>query len=237
MFVEPHHMLDTTLTNSLPTQRGARAGVGAARSAREPQGTGGVIAIPEDAALVLVDMQRAFDRGSWGYWSAGARNNAGAEGVAARLLREWRATGRPIIHVRHRSASIASPLRSNTPGAEFNVLVQPHSAEPVYEKRHGSAFVETTLARDLRERRIRTVVLAGLTTDHAVSSTARSASDLGFTTMVVSDATATFDREGPDARHFPAELIHQTALASLHADGAIVLTSAHVLEGVALAAM
>ena len=197
-----------------------------------------VIAIPEDAALVLIDMQLAFERPLWSYWSAdgGTRNNPEAERVAARLLETWRTTGRPVIHVRHDSTSMVSPLRARTPTSDFNPVVRPNGDEPVYHKHVDSAFVDTTLARDLRARRLQTLVLVGFTTDHAVSSTARSAASLGFTVFVASDATATFDREGPGGRSFPAELMHQTALASLHEEFAIVATAGAILDGVAVSA-
>jgi nicotinamidase-related amidase len=51
------------------------------------------------------------------------------------------------------------------------------------------------------------------------------AGNLGFETYVVSDATATFGKRGPDGEIFPADLIHRTALASLHEEFATVLTT------------
>jgi hypothetical protein len=41
------------------------------------------------------------------------------------------------------------------------------------------------------------------------------ASNLGFSTAIVSDATATFERVGPDGRQWTAEEMHASALASL----------------------
>lgn len=237
MFIDTHHMRDASVTDPPRARRAASSS--AVRTDRAPRPLRGVIAMPEDAALVLVDFRQAFERGARGEWSVstGARNGREVVATAARLLAEWRATGRPVVHVEHAPRFAMSQQRTDASGARIDPVLQPLPEEPVYRKRHGSAFVETTLARDLMQRRVRTIVLTGFTTDQAVSSTARSASDLGFTTIVVSDATAAFDREAPDGTRFPAVMIHQTALASLHAEIAIVLPSELVLEGVARAAI
>ena len=55
------------------------------------------------------------------------------------------------------------------------------------------------------------------------------AGNLDFTAYVVSDATATFERTGPDGRHFSADDMHATALASLHGEFARVADSASLL--------
>ena len=51
------------------------------------------------------------------------------------------------------------------------------------------------------------------------------AGNFGYQTYLVSDAVATFDKFGVDGTHYPAELIHQTALASLKDEFATILTS------------
>jgi nicotinamidase-related amidase len=184
-------------------------------------------AIPSNAALVLIDVQQGFDRQA--YWGGG-RNNPDAEARVAELLAAWRAGGRPVIHVRHASTGAASPLRPGQPGHEFKPEAAPLPGEPVVTKHVNSAFIGTTLELDLWARGITTLVLAGLTTDHCVSTTARMAGNLRFTTYVVSDATATFDRVGPDGVRYDAALVHAVSLASLHGEFATVATAAEVLE-------
>lgn len=88
-----------------------------------------------------------------------------------------------------------------------------------------SAFIGTDLEKRLRAEGISALVIAGLTTDHCCSTTACMAGNLGFETWFVSDATATFDRTGPDGERIPTETMHRTALASLDGEFAEVVTS------------
>ena len=51
------------------------------------------------------------------------------------------------------------------------------------------------------------------------------AGNLGYDTYLVADGTATFNKKGVDGKNYSAELIHDTALASLNGEFATVVTS------------
>ena len=166
--------------------------------------------------LIVIDVQRAFDDPAWP-----ERNNPGAEARVADLLAAWRGAGAPLVHVRHESAAPEGLFRRGTDAFEFKPEAAPLPGEPVVEKRVNSAFIGTDLERRLRDAGAETVVVAGLTTDHCCSTSARMAGNLGFETWFVADATATHARG-----EFDAETIHRTALASIDEEFCEVLDSA-----------
>ena len=175
-------------------------------------------------ALLVIDVQRGMDDPR-----LGRRNNPGAEGNVAALLAAWRRSGPPLFHVRHLSKQPGSPLVGE--GTEFEQAARPLPGEPVVEKDVNSAFIGTGPEARLREGGVEELVLVGLTTDHCVSTTARTAANLGFGVRLVSDATAAFDRVGPDGRLHAAEDVHEMALVHLHGEFAGIVTTAGVLEG------
>jgi nicotinamidase-related amidase len=178
----------------------------------------------QSTALIVIDVQQAFlDPRS------GKRNNPHAESNIARLLAAWRNTGRPIRHVVHDSVEPNSLLRPGLSGNAIQPLAAPVAAESVYRKHVNSAFIGTNLEKDLHQHGIDTLVIVGLTTNHCVSTTVRMAGNLGFTTYVVSDATAAFDRPALDGTPRSAEAVHSAALSDLHQEFATVLDTDEIL--------
>ena len=165
--------------------------------------------------LLVIDVQRAFDDPSWP-----ERNNPEAEARVADLLAAWREAGAPIVHVRHEGEEEDGLFGRGTDSFEFKPEAAPLPDEPVVEKLVNSGFIGTDLEERLRAAGAETVVIAGLTTDHCCSTTARMAGNLGFETWFVSDATATHARG-----EFDAETIHRTALASIDEEFCEVLDS------------
>ncbi|MEO8277699.1 MAG: cysteine hydrolase family protein [Thermoanaerobaculia bacterium] len=180
-----------------------------------------------NAALLIIDVQKGFDDAKWG-----RRNNPRMEARIAELIRGWRASDRPVFHARHMSIDPSSPLRPGQPGNEFKQEGAPLPGEAIIEKQVNSCFIGTTLENDLRTRGIGTLVVAGLTTNHCVSTTVRMAGNLGFAVWLAGDATATFDRRGPDGIVHPAEQIQAIALSDLHGEFATVVDTRSILSAV-----
>ena len=183
--------------------------------------------IKKNPVLLVVDVQKGFlDEKHWG----GNRNNNNAELVCSKLIKKWRDLNLKIIHVKHRSLNPKSPLHKNNPGFEFNQMVTPLDNEIVIIKNVNSAFIGTNLKEVLDNEKCSTIVIVGLTTDHCISTTTRMAGNFGYETYVISNATATFDKEGLSGERFSSEEVHQISLASLQNEFATVLKYEQLLN-------
>lgn len=183
--------------------------------------------LPANAALIVIDVQKGFLDPSWG-----SRNNSEAEANIARLIAAWRRTDRPIHHVHHDSLSPTGSFRLGTVGHEPKPEALPAPGEPVHVKQVNSGFIGTSLEQDLRAADVDTLVIVGLTTPHCVSTTTRMSGNLGFTTYVVEDATAAFERRGLDGAMRTATDVHFAALSDLSEEFATVVETEAVLDAI-----
>lgn len=187
-------------------------------------------------ALVVIDMQRDFlEPGGFGE-SLGndvSQLRAAIE-PNARLLAAWRARGWPVFHTREGHLPDLSDLprcklergapgtRIGDPGPMGRILVRgedghgiipqlaPLDGEPVIDKPGKGAFYATDFEAQLRARKIRQLVVTGVTTEVCVHTTVREANDRGYDCLVPADATASY---------FPD--FHASALAMIRAQGGI----------------
>lgn len=174
--------------------------------------------------LLVIDVQNGFADPAWG-----RRNNPDAERNVARLIDAWRRTGRPVRHVHHASRSPAGHFRMGARGHEPMSEALPGPEEPIHLKGVNSAFIGTTLEEELRADGVDTLVVVGLTTNHCVSTTVRMAGNLGFTTFVIEDATAAFERRGLDGRMRSAAEVHASALSDISDEFATIVDTERVL--------
>jgi nicotinamidase-related amidase len=177
------------------------------------------------SALIVVDVQRAFDDAS--VW--GTRNNPDCEANVGRLIEAWRSKGEPIVFVRHDSEEDGSPLSPGQPGNEFKDVV---TGEPdlLVTKQVNSAFYGSPdLHEWLRGQSVDDLVICGITTNHCCETTARMADNLGYGVRFVIDATHTFDMAGPDGQTVSADELTRATAASLHGEFADVVRTRDVV--------
>jgi len=160
--------------------------------------------------LLPIDVQLGFDAA---YWPRRWNKALDANGLA--LIAEWRAQGRPIIHVRHDSITPGSSLTPGTPGNAFRPGFGPQGDEPLITKSVNSAFIGTDL--DLRLKRLgaKHVIAFGISTDQCVSTTIRTGANMGWDMVLVPDACDCFDLPDGSGGTIPAEEIHAAHVATL----------------------
>lgn len=177
------------------------------------------------AVLLPIDIQRGFDDARWP-----RRWNPNFEANALALIDHWRASGRPIIHVRHDSVVPGSSFTPGQPGNDFRPGFEPHAGEPVVSKSVNSAFIGTDL--DLRLRRLGAgaVVAFGLSTDMCISTTIRTGANFGWKMLLAGDACDCFDL--PDGRGgtIPGRAVHDAHVATLAYEFCDVVATAELLS-------
>lgn len=184
--------------------------------------------LPMSTALIVIDVQQGFLEPSWG-----PRNNPYAEANIARLIAAWRRHGRPIHHIFHASRFPSGSFYRGKPGHQPQLDAMPAPGERIHRKEVNSGFIGTMLEHDLRAEGVSTLVVVGLTTNHCVSTTVRMAANLGFTTYVVEDATAAFDRLGLNGRVRPAADVHAAALSDLQEEFGTITDTENILRALA----
>ena len=175
--------------------------------------------------LLVIDVQKAFHDPSWG-----ERNNPMCEANIARLIHVWEQQNQPIIYVQHISTHAKSLFHFQKEGHMFQDFIEPREQDRIVTKSVNSAFIGTDLQKILEEQGAESVVVTGLTTNHCVETTTRMAGNLGFNPILVSDATATFDRQLLSGQWIPAEVIHNMTLANLNEEFAKIQTTEAMLQ-------
>ncbi|MEM7258181.1 MAG: isochorismatase family protein, partial [Pseudomonadota bacterium] len=131
--------------------------------------------------------------------------------------------------IHHHSLEPDSLFRAELSGAAVQQFAAPQPEEPVYIKHANSAFIGTTLEKDLRDGGIDTVIVCGATGNHCVETTARMAGNLGFNTLYVHDAVWTYAATGPDGHEHSAEEVLSMSLCNLHGEFATVVSTDSVI--------
>lgn len=180
---------------------------------------------PSSTALLVIDMQRDFmEPGGFGEMLGNdVRTLRRAVQPTRRVLDAARSLGMLVVHTRegHRpdlaDLSPSKKARGRLPcgigdhGPMGRVLVRgekgheivpelaPAPGEPVIDKPGKGAFYATDLEPILRNSRIVSLIVTGVTTEVCVHTTVREANDRGFECLVLEDCVASYFPEFQEA--------------------------------------
>jgi nicotinamidase-related amidase len=180
----------------------------------------------EPIALVVVDVQLGFDDRAWG-----RGNNPGADDRVGDLLDAWERLELPVVIVRHDSTERESPLRPDRPGNALKPVVAGRGDILVTKSVHSAFHGSPDLHAWLTGRGITSIAICGITTNHCCETTCRVASDLGYQTWFVWDATRTFDRVGPGGIVITADDLTTMTRTNLDGEFARVIDTRTLLSG------
>jgi nicotinamidase-related amidase len=174
--------------------------------------------VPEQCALLIIDMQRDFlEPGGFGEMLG---NDVSALRVTIdpnrRLLTAWRKAGLLVLHTRegHRpdladlppskwrrgngdkrigdAGPLGRILTRGERGHEIIPELYPIDGEPVIDKPGKGAFWSTDLHAILQHRNIAQLVVTGVTTEVCVHTTVREANDRGYECLVAADCVGSY---------------------------------------------
>jgi nicotinamidase-related amidase len=166
-------------------------------------------------ALLVIDVQESFRHRP--YWRSEEVPAfiANLQGVIDRC----RAGGVPVLQIFHQELThdASDPFTAES-GFVRTLAGLSIAPEAVFHKHvHSALFAKasdgTTLEAWLRKRGIEEVLVTGIRTEQCCETTARHASDSGFSVRYVSDATLTFPMTSKSGRSFStADLRERTEL-------------------------
>ncbi len=154
---------------------------------------------PATTALVIIDLQRGIAA-----METAPHASRAVIDNAARIAERARTRGGLVVLVRvdpgpnwelfpNVPTDVPRPVRSGPMPAEFAEIVPelgPKPGDVVVTKHQPGAFFGTDLEVHLRRRGIRTVIMAGISTNIGVEATARVAYEHGYALVFAEDAMA-----------------------------------------------
>ncbi|MBS1695162.1 MAG: cysteine hydrolase [Actinobacteria bacterium] len=165
--------------------------------------------IPEIAALLAVFRSRAMPVV---YLTVGSHD---------RQLRDMPSRIRAFVRDMEERSGVADVFWSGNPAFAIRSEIAPLPSELVINKTTWGAFTSSPIDALLRDRGIRNLVIAGVSSSACVETTARQAGDLGYACALVDAAMADYDEES-----------HMAVLRAFHFNYGRVVLDAAELESV-----
>jgi nicotinamidase-related amidase len=142
------------------------------------------------------------------------------------LLVAARGSGVPVVHVQH-CARAGEPFAEGAPGWPIFSPVAPREGEILVRKRASDAFQGTDLHQRLQEVGARTLIVAGIQTEHCVAATCRGALRSGYAVQLAEDAHSTWPAEARSA-----DVIMAAETEALKREGVALRATRYLIESI-----
>ncbi len=180
---------------------------------------------PASTVLLVIDFQQEYFTGRLPIPDGQKALNKARELIAfadkARI---------PVYQIQHIAPAGSAVFALDGEGVKFHPQMLPRAGDTVLQKTTVSVFGSTELDRLLKEKGIKTVIIAGLMTHACVAGGARDAAPLGYQVVVASDASATRSITRADGSSIDANSLHRAALASVEDTFGDVMTTAQIVK-------
>ncbi len=107
------------------------------------------------------------------------------------LIQNAHIAGAPVIYLQHANKQLVK----GTSGWQIHPSVSPAAADLVFDKTHGSAFIDTPLHAHLAEQGVDTLVVAGLVTHGCVRATCLDALQHGYRVILAEDGHSSYSKD------------------------------------------
>jgi nicotinamidase-related amidase len=137
-------------------------------------------------ALLIIDVQnRMFQRGASVYHDAKLLYNL------KKLIASAKSKHMPIFYLQHESKGL--DLKRHSENWKLHPFLTVEKDDLVIQKTTPDSFYETTLEKQLHDKGIKNLFIAGIQTEVCIDTTCRSAHSKGFFTHLIEDAHSTWD--------------------------------------------
>lgn len=163
-------------------------------------------------ALLIIDVQNDYFPGG----KSELHNPLKALGNIQKVLETFREKKLPVIHVQHINIREgATFFLPNTEGVQIHSKLTPIESEHIIIKHAPNSFLRTNLADIIKSNDITDLVICGMMSHMCIDTTTRACMDYGITVTLLADACATKDLVF-NRKAIPAEIVHETFMASLN---------------------
>jgi len=181
---------------------------------------------PKTTALVVIDFQKEYFPGGRMPIPDGAK----AMENAKKLIAFADKNKMPVFQVQHVTPAGSAVFAEDGETVKFQPGMEPRAHDILVKKNTVSVFPSTNLDKQLKDKGIKTIVIAGLMTHACVAGAARDAVPLGFDVVVASDATATRDITRANGAKVDHKALHNASLAEVEDTFGSVMTTSEITK-------